>query len=51
MNSFLQDIVFDLDISEWIGSFVNEGIVKIVLSLLKDKIFEEKMQMRIEKYF
>lgn len=47
MNSLLQDIVSDLDISEQTGSPVNEGIV---LSLLKDKIFEEKTQTRINKH-
>ena len=50
MNSLLQDIASDLDISKRTGSPVNEGIAKIVLSLLKDKIPEEKMQKRIEKH-
>ena len=50
MNSLLQDIASDLDISELTGSPVNEGIAKIVLSLLKDKIPEEKTQTRIEKH-
>ena len=50
MNSLLQDITSNLDISEQTGSPVNEGIAKIVLSLLKDKIPEEKTQTRINKH-
>lgn len=42
MNSLLEDIASDLDINERTGSHANEGIAKIVLSLLKDNIPEEK---------
>ena len=49
-KSLLQDIASELDLSEITDSPVDEGLAKIVLSLLKDKLPEEKSQARIEKY-
>ena len=50
MNRLLQDIASHLDISKWTGSPVTEGIAKIFISLLKNKINKEKTQTRIEKH-
>ena len=50
MISLLQDIASDFDINERTGSPMNEGIANIVLSLLKDKVPEEKTLMRIKKH-
>lgn len=49
-KSLLQDIASDLDLSERTDSSVDEGFAKIVLSLLKDKLPEEKSHARIDKY-
>ena len=50
MKSLLQDIASELDLSKRTDSPVDEGLTKIVLSLLKDKHPEEKSQARIDKY-
>ena len=50
MKSLLQDIASELDLSERTDSPLDEGLAKIVLSLLKDKLPEEKSQARIDKY-
>lgn len=50
MKSLLQDIASKLDLSERTDSPVDEGLAKIVLSLLKDKLPEEKSHARIDKY-
>ena len=49
-KSLLQDIASELDLSERTDSPVDQGLPKIVLSLLKDKLPEEKSQARIDKY-
>ena len=49
-KSLLQDIASELDLSERTDSPVDEGLANIVLSLLKDKLPEEKSQARIDKY-
>ena len=49
-KSLLQDIASELDLSERTDNPVDEGLAKIVLSLLKDKLPEEKLQARIDKY-
>lgn len=49
-KSLLQDIASELDLSERTDRPVDEGLAKIVLSLLKDKLPEDKSQMRIDKY-
>ena len=50
MKSLLQDIASELDLSKRTDSPVDEGLAKIVLSLLKDKLPEEKSQARVDKY-
>ena len=47
-KSLLQDIASELDLSERTDSTVDEDLAKIVLSLLKDKLPEEKSQARID---
>ena len=48
-KNLLLDIAFDLDLGERTNSPVEEGLAKIVLSLLKDKLPKEKTQARIDK--
>ena len=48
MKSLLQDIASELDLSERTDSPVDEGLAKS-LSLLKDKLPEEKSHARIDK--
>ena len=48
--NLLDEIAQDLDISEKTGDSVNEDLAKILSSLLKDKIPEEKVQEKINKY-
>ena len=49
-KSLLQDIASELDLSERTDSPVDEGLANIVLSLLKDKLPEEKSQARISTF-
>ena len=49
-KSLSQEIAAKLDLSKRTDSPVDEGLDKIVLSLLKDKLSEEKSQARIDKY-
>ncbi|KAK3725266.1 hypothetical protein QZH41_001280 [Actinostola sp. cb2023] len=49
-SSLLQDIAQDLDISEKTGGSINEGLAKILTSLLKEKIPDDKAQAKIDKY-
>ena len=49
-KSLLQDIVSELDLGKRTDSPVDQGLAKIVLSLLKDKLPEEKSQVMIDKY-
>jgi len=49
-SKLLAEIVQELDISEKTGDEVDEGIPKLMNGLLKDKLQEDKVQTRIEKY-
>ena len=49
-SKLLAEIVQELDISEKTGDEVDEGLVKLLDGLLKDKLQEDKVQTRIEKY-
>lgn len=49
-SKLLAEIVRELDISEKTGDEVDEGLVKLMDGLLKDKLQEDKVQTRIEKY-
>ena len=49
-SKLLAEIVRELDISEKTGDEVDEGLVKLMDGLLNDKLQEDKVQTRIEKY-
>lgn len=49
-SKLLTEIVQDLDIEEKTGNDVDEGLVKLLNGLLKDKLQENKVQTRIDKY-
>lgn len=49
-SKLLAEIVQELDISEKTGDEVDEGLAKLMDGLLKDKLQEDKVQTRIEKY-
>ena len=49
-SKLLAEIVQDLDIEEKTGNDVDEGLVKLLNGLLKDKLQEDKVQTRIDKY-
>ena len=49
-SKLLAEIVRELDISEKTGDEVDEGLVKLMDGLLKDKLQEDKVQTRIGKY-
>ena len=49
-SKLLAEIVQDLDIEEKTGNDVDEGLVKLLSGLLKDKLQEDKVQTRIDKY-
>ena len=49
-SKLLAGIVEELDISEKMGRNVDEGLVKLMDGLLKDRLQEDKVQTRIEKY-
>ena len=49
-SKLLAEIVRELDISEKTGAEVDEVLVKLIDGLLKDKLQEDKVQTRIEKY-
>ena len=49
-SSALQDIAQDLDLSERTGSSVDDELAKLVNSLLKDKIPEEKTQKKVDQH-
>ena len=49
-SKLLAEIVEELDISEKTGRNVDEGLVKLMNGLLKDRLQEDKVQTRIEKY-
>ena len=49
-SKLLAEIVQDLDIEEKTGNDVDEGLVKLLSGLLKDKRQEDKVQTRIDKF-
>ena len=49
-SKLLAEIVQDLDIEEKTGNDLDEGLVKLLNGLLKDKLQEDKVQTRIDKY-
>ena len=49
-SKLLAEIVRELDISEKPGAEVDEGLVKLMNGLLKDKPQEDKVQTRVGKY-
>ena len=49
-SRLLAEILQDLDIEEKTGNDVDEGLVKLLSGLLKDKLQEDKVQTRIDKY-
>ena len=49
-SKLLAEIVQDLDIEEKTGNDVDEGLVKLLNGLLNDKLQEDKVQTRIDKY-
>lgn len=49
-SKLLAEIVQELDISKKMGDKVDEGLVKLMDGLLKDKLQDYKVQTRIEKY-
>ena len=49
-SKLLAEIVQDLDIEEKTGNDVDEGLVKLLNGLLKDKLQEDKVQTRIDKF-
>ena len=49
-TKLLAEIVQELAIEEKPGGNVDEGLVKLMNGLLKDKLQEDKVQARIEKY-
>ena len=49
-SNILADIAMDLDVREQTGGEVNEGLAGIVASLMKEKLSEEKIQLKVQKY-
>ena len=49
-SKLLAEIVQDLNIEEKTGNDVDEGLVKLLNGLLKDKLQEDKVQTPIDKY-
>ena len=49
-SKLLAEIVQGLDIEEKTGNDVDEGLVKLLNGLLKDKLQEDKVQTRIDKF-
>ena len=49
-SKLLAKIVQELDINEKMGSDVDKGFVKLMGRLLQDKLQEDKVQTRVEKY-
>ena len=46
----MADIACDLDASEKTGPAASEGLADIVNSLLKEKLLDEKIQLKIDLY-
>ena len=49
-SKLLAEVVHDLDIEEKTGNDVDDGLVKLMGGLMKDKLQEDKIQAKIEKY-
>lgn len=49
-SDLLATIAQDLDVREKTGSAISDGLAGILTSLLKEKLAEEKIQSKIEKY-
>ena len=49
-SDLLADIAEDLDVREKTGAAITDGLAGIIASLLKEKMAEEKIQSKIEKY-
>jgi len=49
-SDLLAAIVQDLNVREKTGSAISDGLPEILSSLLKDKLADEKIQSKIEKY-
>lgn len=49
-SDFLAAVAEDLDVREKTGSAISDGLAGILTSLLKEKLADEKIQSKIEKY-
>ena len=49
-SDLLAAIAQDLDVREKTGSAISDGLAAILTSLLKDKLADEKIQSKIDKY-
>ena len=49
-SDLLAAIAQDLDVREKTGSAISDGLAGILTSLLKDKLADEKIQSKIDKY-
>ena len=49
-SDFLKDIAQDLNVKESTDSAINEELAKIFQTLLKDKMSEEKLKVKVDKY-
>ena len=49
-SDLLAAIAQDLDVTEKTGSAISDGLAGILTSLLKDKLADEKIQSKIDKY-
>ena len=49
-SDVLSDIALDLKVKELMGEPINEGLASIVLSLLKEKLSDEKVQKKLVQY-
>ena len=49
-SDLLAAIAEDLDVREKTGSAISDGLAGILTSLLKEKLADEKIQLKIEKY-
>ena len=49
-SDVLSDIALDLKVKELTGEPINEGLASIVLSLLKEKLPDEKVQKKLGQY-
>lgn len=49
-SDLLSAIAQDLDVREKTGSAISDGLAGILTSLLKDKLADKKVQLKIDKY-